>query len=38
MATKKQQERKKFMVRVICIVLAVILIGSSVAAVFGIFG
>ena len=37
MTTKKQQDRKKFWVRVLCIVLAILMIGSSIAAIFGVF-
>ena len=37
MANNKQQDRKKFWVRVICIVLVVLLMGSTLAAIFGIF-
>jgi len=37
MTTKKQQDRKKFWVRVLCIVLAFLMIGSSIAAIFGVF-
>ena len=38
MASKKQQDRNKFIVRVVCIVLAVMLIASSLLAALGIFG
>ncbi len=34
MSTKKQQERKKMMVRIICIALCAIMVLSTVAAVF----
>ncbi len=34
MSTKKQQERKKLMVRIICIALCAIMVLSTVAAVF----
>ena len=37
MTNKKQQDKKKFWVRVICIVLVVLLMGSTLAAIFGIF-
>lgn len=37
MASRKQEDRKKFWVRVICIVLVVLLMGSTLAAIFGIF-
>lgn len=37
MATKKQQERKKIWVRVICIALVVLMAGSSLLALFEIF-
>jgi succinate dehydrogenase hydrophobic anchor subunit len=37
MTTKKQQEKKKFWIRVLCVVLAVLMIGSSIAAIFGVF-
>ena len=37
MTTKKQQERKQFWIRVICIVLAVLMIGSSLVAALGLF-
>ena len=38
MTTKKQQDRKKFWVRVLCIVLAFLMIGSTLLAALGIFG
>jgi len=37
MTTKKQQDRKKFWVRVICIVLAVLMAGSSLLALLDVF-
>lgn len=37
MASRKQEDRKKLWVRVICIVLVVLLMGSTLAAIFGIF-
>ena len=37
MTTKKQQDRKKFWIRVICIFLAVLMIGSSLVAALGLF-
>lgn len=38
MSNKKQQDRNKLFVRVICIVLAAALIASSLLAALGIFG
>ena len=38
MSNKKQQDRNKLFVRVICIVLAVALIASSLLAALGNFG
>lgn len=37
MATKKQQDRKKFWVRIICIGLAVLMAGSSLLALLEVF-
>jgi uncharacterized membrane protein len=37
MSTKKQQERKKFWIRVICVVLALLMIGSTLVAALGLF-
>lgn len=37
MAGKKQKNIKQFWIRVICVVLAVLLAGSSLMALFGIF-
>lgn len=37
MSTKKQQDRKKMWIRVICIALAVLMIGSTVVAALGLF-
>ena len=37
MSTKKQQDRKKFWVRLICIVLAVLMAGSSLLALLEVF-
>ena len=37
MTTKKQQDRKKFWVRILCVVLAFLMIGSSIATIFGVF-
>ena len=37
MTTKKKQDKKKFWIRVVCIVLAILMIGSSIAAIFGVF-
>ncbi len=37
MSTKKQQDQKKFWIRVICVVLAFLMIGSSVVAALGLF-
>ncbi len=37
MSTRKQQERKKFWVRVICIALAVLMAGSSLLALLNVF-
>lgn len=34
---KKRTERKQLAVRVICAVLALLLVGSSLAAIFGIY-
>lgn len=38
MSNKKQQDRNKLMVRVLCIVLAVVLIASTLMAALGVFG
>ena len=38
MSGTKQNNRRKTMIRVLCIVLAALLILSSVAAIFGFFG
>ena len=35
-STKKQQERKKFWVRVLCVVLSVLMVASTLLAVFEI--
>ena len=37
MSTQKQKDRKQFWIRVMCIVLAVLMIGSSLIAVFDLF-
>lgn len=37
MTTRKKQNRKMLFVRIICVMLAVFLIGSSVAVIAGIF-
>lgn len=37
MTSKKQQDRKKFWVRLICIVLAVLMAGSSLLALLEVF-
>ena len=37
MTGKTQQDKKKMLVRVLCIVLAVIMVGSTVLAALGIF-
>ena len=37
MTTKKQQDRKKFWIRVICVVLAFLMVGSSLLAALGLF-
>ena len=37
MSAKKQQERKKFWIRLICILMVVLLAGSTVLAALGIF-
>ena len=37
MSTKRQQERKKFWIRVICVVLALLMIGSTLVAALGLF-
>lgn len=37
MSTKKQQDRKKFWVRTICIFLAVLMAGSSLLALLNVF-
>ncbi len=37
MSSKKQQDRKKFWVRLICIALAVLMAGSSLLALLNIF-
>lgn len=37
MSTKKQQDRKKMWIRVICIALCVLMIGSTVVAALGLF-
>ncbi len=34
---KKRQNAKKIALRIICVILAVLLVGSSLAAIFGIF-
>lgn len=34
---KKKQNTKKWIVRLICVFLAILLVGSSLAAIFGIF-
>lgn len=37
MSTKKQKEKRKFWVRLICIVLAVLMAGSSLLALLEVF-
>ncbi len=37
MSTQKQKDRKQFWIRVLCIVLAVLMIGSSLVAVLDLF-
>ncbi len=37
MSSKKQQERKKFWVRVICVFLVILLAGSSLLALLDVF-
>ena len=37
MSTKKQQDRKKFWIKVMCVVLAFLMVGSTVVAALGIF-
>lgn len=36
-SNKKKQNAKKILIRIICIIMAVLLVGSSLAAIFGIF-
>lgn len=38
MASKNQKDKSKMMVRVLCIVLAVVLVASTLLAALGIFG
>ena len=38
MTSKNKQEKSKMMVRIICIVLAVVLVASTLLAALGIFG
>ena len=37
MSTKSKQDKKKFWIRVICAVLAVIMVGTTLLAAFGVF-
>ncbi len=37
MSVKSKQDKKKFWIRVICTVLAVIMVGSTLLAVFDVF-
>ena len=37
MSTQKQKDKKKFWIRVLCIVLAVLMIGSSLVAALSLF-